>query len=353
MGMLDRVVKNAVNKGINNAVGKAVESSVRQVVQPAADRAANAVANAAVSRVNTATAELSQSMTELNNSMAEANAAAQNVSPQQWNQAFSFLEGMATSAAMDMKECPKCGQVVRGAVDFCPYCGGPLPKMTMGQGALCPNCGRQNTPGMKFCVGCGTKLPSAVAEEEATAQKDAGILNLWMQKYPAFPVWNCGGSNYEFEEQSDYLKFSACFESDYAAQEAVNAYRQYLKQYGFREAGQYPGIDHLYNMINGVCYHVDTEHCFDGNGNSPDIYFNIQEPVGGFNYVKPEPQNNQGFLNRFGVDQKAQELKDRFGVDQKAQEFKERFNVDEKAQGLKDRFGLDEKAKSLKDRFKF
>ena len=68
-----------------------------------------------------------------------------------------------------------------------------------------------------------------------------------------------------------------------------------MKANGFREAGQYPDRAHLYKKINGKCYHVDTEHCFEGSMERPEIWFNIQEPSGGFDYVKPEPKQQTRF----------------------------------------------------------
>ena len=70
-------------------------------------------------------------------------------------------------------------------------------------------------------------------------------------------------------------------------------YCQILLQNGFRQAGQYPNKEHLYKMIDGICYHVDTEHCFDGDPDCPNIYFLLGEPTGGFYYVKEEPKKQQ------------------------------------------------------------
>lgn len=75
----------------------------------------------------------------------------------------------------------------------------------------------------------------------------------------------------------------------------MEEYRQILMQNGFRSAGQYPSIQQLYKRINGVVYHVDLEHCFEGDPDCPSIGFDSSEPYGGFDYVKPEPKKRTFF----------------------------------------------------------
>ncbi|MBQ3193701.1 MAG: hypothetical protein IJB59_09065, partial [Oscillospiraceae bacterium] len=53
--------------------------------------------------------------------------------------------------------------------------------------------------------------------------------------------------------------------------DAVEQYCQLLLEGGFREAGENPTIEHLYKMIDGVCYHADTEHCFEGDNDTATI----------------------------------------------------------------------------------
>ena len=84
-----------------------------------------------------------------------------------------------------------------------------------------------------------------------------------------------------------------------AAQRAVSEYRQVLLANGFRQAGEYPSVEHLYKRVDGVVYHVDTEHCFDGDSDCPSIGFDKSEPRGGFDYVKPEPKKKTSFLDLF------------------------------------------------------
>ena len=72
------------------------------------------------------------------------------------------------------------------------------------------------------------------------------------------------------------------------AEQAVRAYREVLKAAGFRQEGRYPSDEHLYKRVNGVSCHVDTEHCFEGDAESPSIYFSHEDPSGGYDY-KPEP----------------------------------------------------------------
>ena len=84
-----------------------------------------------------------------------------------------------------------------------------------------------------------------------------------------------------------------------AAQRAVSEYRQVLLQNGFRQAGEYPCMEHLYKRVDGVVYHADTEHCFEGDPDCPSIGFDKSEPRGGFDYVKPEPKKKTSFLDLF------------------------------------------------------
>ena len=86
-----------------------------------------------------------------------------------------------------------------------------------------------------------------------------------------------------------------------AAQRAVSEYRQVLLQNGFRQAGEYTSIEHLYKRIDGVVYNVDTEHCFEGDPDFATIGFCIREPYGGFDYVKSEPKKKTSFKDLFGL----------------------------------------------------
>ena len=81
--------------------------------------------------------------------------------------------------------------------------------------------------------------------------------------------------------------------------DAVEQYRQLLLEGGFREAGENPTIEHLYKMIDSVCYHADTEHCFEGYNDTATIYFNTGEPQGGF-YYKPD-KKSFGLKGLFGI----------------------------------------------------
>ena len=86
-----------------------------------------------------------------------------------------------------------------------------------------------------------------------------------------------------------------------AAQHAVSEYRQVLLANGFRQAGEYPSVEHLYKRVDGVVYHADTEHCFDGDSDCPSIGFDKSEPRGGFDYVKPEPKKKTGWRDLLGI----------------------------------------------------
>ena len=119
---------------------------------------------------------------------------------------------------------------------------------------------------------------------------------------PQFPKWNCGGNNYNIEQYDvNTFVFSADFDGNaFAARQAVDSYRKYLVQNGFHQAGQYPNIEHLYKKVDGTVYHVDTEHCFEGDPDCLSIGFDNGEPLGGYDYVKPEPKKTASFKDLFG-----------------------------------------------------
>ena len=295
MGLFDRVLRDGISKGLQDAVGKAVESTVRPAVDKLAGQAVETVYGAASVKLS----ELKTAFGEADAAMAQAQEAAGEVSQEQWGQAFSFLEGMAGDMMKDMRVCPVCEEAVKGDVQFCPKCGAKLPEKTVMELSLCPKCGKQNTPGTDFCTACGAKLPGKEMQEEAQRTKDAAVLEKWAEKLPQFPLWDCGGKNFDLSElETGRFYFGAWFEGDStAAEHSVQRYRARLKEAGFQTAGKYPSEDHLYKLVEGVCCHADTEHCFEGDSDTPGIYFLIgDEPTGGFHYVKPEPKKKSGGL---------------------------------------------------------
>lgn len=210
-----------------------------------------------------------------------------------------------TVLAPDSLYCPHCGtklKIKKNSADkkFCPDCGARLPEGSVAQGAVCPSCGKQNVIGTKFCQDCGTKLPVAVQEEQMHADDHASVMSKWDKQLPQYPKWNCGGSHFEIEVYDGFTTFSVNFDGNtFRAKQAVEQYRQLLLEGGFREAGENPTIEHLYKMIDGVCYHADTEHCFEGDNDTATIYFNTGEPQGGF-YYKPD-KKSFGLKGLFGI----------------------------------------------------
>lgn len=301
MGLFDNLIKNAVS----GAVGEAMQSAVKKAVQPAADaaakKAAEAVTDAAQQTVQAAqqtSQAAGQAGAEAAASGAEAAAAGTEMPSQsEIESAFGMLgammQGMADGAAKNLKVCPSCGEGAEADEMFCPKCGAKLPEMTVAQSLQCTKCGKQNKVGQKFCTGCGEKLPAALMEEQAQADKDAKVLSVdWQEKLPEYPVWSCGGNDYGIDvfEEGRGIMFACMFPTGEQAQQAVKAYREVLKAAGFKQEGRYPGDDHLYKRVNGVSCHVDTEHCFEGDAESPCIYFNHEEPSGGYDYQPPKQQ---------------------------------------------------------------
>ena len=277
MGFLER----AIRRGVSNAVGKAIGKAIEPTVTDLTNKAANAINQAAQN-----TEQQAARSSGLEGAMANLERS---------------VQGYATEAAKNMKVCPNCNKPTTADKKFCPECGTQLPEQTVAQGAVCPSCGKQNAIGTKFCQDCGTKLPAAIQEEQAQADRNAAVMAEWDQYLSHYPKWSCGGSEFNIEEYDPgCFEFRANFNGNHqAARRAVDKYRQILLQNGFRQAGEYPCIEHLYKMENGVCYHVDTGMCFEASPDSPSIAFNIQEPRGGFDYVKPEPKKKTSFLDLF------------------------------------------------------
>ena len=276
MSYLKRTLRNAVSQGISKGIGDAIGKAVQQAVEPKATEYANKAAQHIDRAAGSAAQQTRQSFSGLEGAFADLERS---------------MQGYATQMSKNMKICPGCGQPAGAEKTFCPACGSRLPDQTVAEGAVCPGCGKQNSIGMRFCADCGTKLPAAVQEEQLQLKKDEAELARWDTVLAHFPKWNCGGNQYNLEEYDPgALVFSASFDGDAtAAHRAVEAYRQHLLQTGFRQAGRYPSMEHLYKKVGGVCYHVDTEHCFEGDPDRACIGFGMGEPSGGFDYVKPEP----------------------------------------------------------------
>ncbi len=320
MGFFDKVLKD-VTKGIQDAVSqkvedeakKAAEDVVDDVVDKAKEEVAGEVAEqvgdkvgeaatGAATELNDSVGQLKDALGELDSAMKEADESMSKVSPEEMDQAMSFLESMAKDSMKGVRVCLECEEPVKGDVKFCPKCGAKLPEKTVMELALCSKCGKQNTPGTDFCGECGAKLPYKEMMEERQARKDQEVIASWSENLSCFPVWSCGGNDYVIERLDDNIfQFCAWFENDpNGAKEAVKQYTQILKENGFRTAGEYPSDHHLYKKVDGVCYHVGLENCFDSGADSPSIYFLLNdEPTGGFDYVKPEPKKKSGGL--FGM----------------------------------------------------
>ncbi len=281
MGFLERAIRRGVSDAVSKAIGGAVQKAVEPKATELANKAAESIDKAAGNARQTA-----ESAEGLEGAMARLQRSAENYT---------------TEAAKSIKICPECGKPAAASEKFCPECGKRLPDTTVAQMTLCTACGKQNSVNTKFCTECGEKLPATVAEENAKTDRDAALMKSWETMLPQYPKWACGGSDFNLETiDGGYIIFSASFDGESnKAHQAVRQYRELLVQNGFRQAGEHPSVEHLYKKNDGVCFHVDTEHCFDGDGDCPIIGFNIQEPVGGYDYVKPEPKKKTGLFGLF------------------------------------------------------
>lgn len=310
MSFLKRVIKDSIRNGISDAIGNAVENAVEKKVAPAAqkvvDKAVTPVVNKATESINQAADNMNQTMDSVNQAAGQARGTSSPQATTGLAGAFagfqSAMMNMANQAAMNMKVCPKCNTPTMADKKFCPQCGEALPEETVAQGAVCPSCGKQNSLDTRFCQDCGAKLPVTIAEEQKAAEQDATVMLEWEQKLSAFPKWSCGGKQYNLEQYDGVYVFTVGFDGDHeAAKQAVEQYRQTALENGFKQAGQYPSEEHLYKMVNGTCYHVDTEHCFEGDLDRPSIGLGTGEPTGGFHYVKPEPKKKGSWKDLFGL----------------------------------------------------
>lgn len=299
MSLFKDMVSNGIRKGIGDGIAKGISKAVGEAVNKAVTPAAERYADKAAGQINEVTASMGEA-NNTNNTEAPASSSADGFSA--LSGAFANLsrasEQYATQMSKDIKVCPSCGEPTRNK-GFCPNCGAKLPEMTLADGALCPNCGKQNTIGTRFCDGCGAKLPSAIAEDEASAQKDAVVLAKWDEILSNFPRWNCGGKDYKITQFDDSFLFCATFNNNAEAVEAIDNYRNDVKEAGFVMAGEFPEICNLYAMIDGVCHCVDTAHLFEGDDNVVDIYFYCGEPSGGFYYKKPEKKETPDIFKLF------------------------------------------------------
>ena len=285
---MSSLLERAIRRGVSNAVGNAVGKAVQQAVEPKATE----FANKAAGQIDAATQHAAQ---QGEKTVRQSNGLEDALSNLQRS-----VESYATEAAKNMKVCPNCQKTTSADKKFCPDCGARLPEGSVAQGAVCPSCGKQNVIGTKFCQDCGTKLPVAVQEEQMHADDHASVMSKWDKQLPQYPKWNCGGSHFEIEVYDGFTTFSVNFDGNtFRAKQAVEQYRQLLLEGGFREAGENPTIEHLYKMIDGVCYHADTEHCFEGDNDTATIYFNTGEPQGGF-YYKPD-KKSFGLKGLFGI----------------------------------------------------
>lgn len=282
-------LERAIRRGVSRAVGNVVANEVQKAVAPKIEQATANVVNSAAGAVNNAAGTPQQAPVQNGQGV---NQASVNQAANTLGGLFGNLQAAATNfaneAAKNLKICPACGEGAGKDQRFCPKCGAQLPEQTVAEGAICTSCGKENAIGTKFCGGCGAKLPQAIAEEQAAQAKMEALMRQWDEKLPGFPVWSCGGNNPYIEVDCDIRYFGADFQNYHMAQQAVQQYKQILLQNGFQSAGEYPSQDQLYKMAGSTCCHVDLEHCFDGSGDSPTIYFDYKEPSGGFYYVKPE-----------------------------------------------------------------
>ena len=288
MGIFDKITRG-ITRGIGNAVSKATQKAVErkatEILTPKIKQAADTIAGSTSQSSQTAHTSSGNTVGELEDSL---------------NSLGTAMGSYATKVASNLKVCASCGASASADKKFCPECGNPLPEKTVSQSCVCPECGKQNSLNEKFCGDCGTKLPITAEGEQRQKNADMEVIQSWDDKLSVYPKWKFGGTNYYIEEYgSNAYVFGVTFKGYDQAYEAVQCYKELLKQNGFTPAGQYPSEGQLYKIVNGVCYHVDVENCFEGDAQSPSIGFNIGEPNGGF-YYEEKPKKKKGLFGLFG-----------------------------------------------------
>ena len=288
MGIFDKITRG-ITRGIGNAVSKATQKAVErkatEILTPKIKQAADTIAGSTSQSSQTAHTGNGNTVGELEDSL---------------NSLSTAMGSYATKVASNLKVCASCGASASADKKFCPECGEALPETTLAQSCVCPTCGKQNSLNEKYCGACGSKLPITEEVERRQQKVDSEVMLLWRRKLVVYPEWQFGGTNYHLEEYGDNAyTFNATFKSYDQAYNAVQSYKELLKQNGFIPAGQHPSEVQLYKMVNGVCYHVDVENCFEGDAQSPSIGFNIGEPNGGF-YYEEKPQKKKGLFGLFG-----------------------------------------------------
>ncbi len=275
MGLFDKITRG-ITRGIGNAIGNAAQRKTEEVLTPKinnmADKIAPAPQGAAPSEQG------GQGLEQAVNRLSQA------------------TNAYATRVAQNVKVCPKCNQPTDASKQYCPQCGTHLPQATLAQSAVCTACGEQNDLTGKFCAKCGAKLPIAEQAEREQKQQDEQVLAQWQEKLSQYPVWRSGGNQFDISLYDEgYIVFGAGFDGDpNAAHTAVVNYRNALKQNGFAPNGSYPSDEHLYKQIGEKWYHVDTEHCFDGDADRASVGFDNREP-----YFEP-PKKKKGLFGLFG-----------------------------------------------------
>lgn len=233
MGILDKITRG-VTRGIGNAIGKAAQRKTEEVLAP---------------KINSMADKISQSP----QGETSSGQSGQGGLEQAFGKLSQAANSYVTQAAQNVKVCQKCGKPADASKEFCPNCGTALPKETLAQSAVCTACGEQNDLTAKFCAKCGAKLPLVVQAELQQRQQDEQVLTEWNELLPQYPVWSCGGNQFNIEQFDEgYIVFDASFDGDpNAAHTAVVNYRNVLKQNGFTQNGSYPSDEHLYKQTEG------------------------------------------------------------------------------------------------------
>ena len=287
MSIFDKITKG-ITRGISNAVSnatqKAVEKKANEILAPKINHAADTIAGRVAQSNSTATNNQNRQASSMQGSL---------------NNLQTAMGAYATKVAQDVKVCSKCNTMASADKKYCPECGELLPETTLAQGSVCSVCGKQNSLAEKFCSNCGAKLPQTVQSEQKQINDDLSVLKSWDEKLSSYPKWECGGSRYCIDEyDNSVFVFSAMYKDYEQARSALNEYKSLLLNNGFTPAGQYPSEEHLYKMIDDICYHADLEHCFESDPNILNIAFDKSEPSGGFDYQE-QPKKKKGLFGLF------------------------------------------------------
>ena len=249
MGLLNKILSEAIGDGVSKAVGKAVEKAVAPAAERFAQKQAEALENASKKveqRINAASNEVMDAADAVAESASEAVASAKEAAAAPQRELTEEEKAKAAEAAQALKG---FGSLISGAVAM-----------------------------------AKKEMETEKANKEAA---EKAVFDNWETNLGAYPVWDIGGEEFELEEVTPMNGHPAFNLRLKGRPFLVELYAAKLRSDGFVAKGTKPddlNADTYYKMIDGVCYAFNrTDACCDG-------WISVSFYVD--NYV-PKPQQTQ------------------------------------------------------------